>query len=339
MVTRWWLVRLAPAPALPAVLVAVFAAGLALAWLATGQLRREDRRRRLEQIERFRPVQRDQRPGSATLELRPTRGPLARSLLRTANLIIQSRGREKRMASLLEQAGLALTPAEWVVVRTLATLAGLVGFGYFLGPAGGVLGSIAGWAALGGYRRQRRGRRVRAFAEQLPDALQLVVGSLRSGFSLPQAIGAVVKDGAPGLLTREFARAVAETRLGADLGQALERVARRVDSDDLCWAVMAIQVQRDSGGNLAELLETATATIRERDRIRRQVRTLSAEGRLSAYILVGLPIVVALWMLLVRRDYLAVLWTTTAGLAMSIGSIGLVAIGAFWMSRWIRVEV
>lgn len=327
-------------PSLPAVMVLVFAAGLALAWLATGPLRDLDRRRRLKQIDCFRTVvQLDERPNPSRTGRRLVNGLLSPSLLRIAHLTIQSRGLERRIASRLEQAGLALSPPEWVVSRAFVTLAAIAGFGYPFGPPGALLGLVAGWASLGCYRGLRRNRRMRAFAEQLPGALQLVVGSLRSGFSLPQAIGAVVKDSPPGLLPREFASAVAETQLGADLGQALERVARRFDSDDLSWVIMAIHIHKSSGGNLADLLDTTTATIRERERIRRQVRALSAEGRLSAYVLVGLPIAVTSWMFLVRRDYLAVLWTTRAGLTLLLGSICLVAIGAFWMSRWIRVEV
>jgi tight adherence protein B len=169
--------------------------------------------------------------------------------------------------------------------------------------------------------------------------LQLIVGSLRSGFSLAQAIDAVVQDSTPSPLTVEFGRAIAEVRLGADLDSALERVAERVGNDDLAWAVMAVRIQRETGGNLAEVLETTVETLRERDRLRRHVQALSAEGRLSAYILIGLPFALAGWLLVVRRDYLSVLWTTSAGLTMLIGAAVLMALGIVWMLRWMKVEV
>ncbi|MEV0713454.1 type II secretion system F family protein, partial [Asanoa sp. NPDC050611] len=168
---------------------------------------------------------------------------------------------------------------------------------------------------------------------------QLVVSSLRSGFSLTQALDAVVRDGSPGPLVDELGRALGEVRLGADLADALERAAARVDNQDLGWAVIAIRIQRETGGNLAETLETAVDTLRERDRLRRHVHALSAEGRLSSYILIGLPFVLAGWMFLIRREYLSVLWTTFPGLVMLVGAGLLMVLGAFWMSRWLKVEV
>jgi tight adherence protein B len=207
------------------------------------------------------------------------------------------------------------------------------------GLPGVFLGALLGWAAAGLYRRRRASRRRRAFAEQLPDALQLIVGSLKAGFSLPQAVDAVSRELPPGALTTEFGRVIAETRIGADISDALERTADRIGNEDLAWAVMAVRIQRDTGGNLAEILQTTVDTLRERARLRGHVRALSAEGRLSAYILIGLPIVTAAWMFLVRREYLSVLWTTPTGLTLLLGAVVLMVIGSFWMSRWVKVEV
>jgi tight adherence protein B len=202
-----------------------------------------------------------------------------------------------------------------------------------------VIGAVLGWLAAGFYRRQRQARRRRALAEQLPDALQLVVGSLKSGFSLAQALDAVSRDLPPGPLAATFGRVTAEARIGADLGDALERAAERTGNTDLAWIVMAIRIQRDTGGNLAEVLATTVDTLRERERLRRQVWALSAEGRLSAYILIALPILMGLWLFLTRRDYLAPLWTTSTGLVMLFGAAGLLVVGSIWMSRWVKVEV
>jgi Flp pilus assembly protein TadB len=128
-------------------------------------------------------------------------------------------------------------------------------------------------------------------------------------------------------------------RLGGDLADALDRAAVRADNQDLAWAVIAIRIQHETGGNLAETLETTVDTIRERGRLRRHVRALSAEGRLSAYLLLGLPIAIAGWMFVVSRDYLSVLWTTPTGLILLVGAALLMVFGAFWMSRWLKVEV
>jgi Flp pilus assembly protein TadB len=134
-------------------------------------------------------------------------------------------------------------------------------------------------------------------------------------------------------------RALAETRLGVEMEDALSRVAARMSSKDLAWAVVAIRVQREVGGNLAEVLSTTGATMREREALRRHVRGLAAEGRLSAYILIALPLLVALVMLLTRPSYLVPLVTTALGVAMLIVGIALMVLGTFWMTRIVKVEV
>ncbi|MGC5018948.1 type II secretion system F family protein [Micromonospora sp. DT47] len=295
------------------------------------------RQRRLRQVEQFRLPAPGARTGGPDAGSRPE-GGFAGTVLGLSDRLVGARGKE-RIAHDLERAGITVRPREWTAVRSGTTVAGGVLLGLLGGVLGALLGLALGWLAAGLYRRIREARRRRAFAEQLPDALQLVVGSLRSGFSLAQAIDAVVQDSPSGPLTVELGRATAEVRLGSDLDDALERVAQRVENDDLAWAVMAIRIQRDTGGNLAEVLETTVETLRERDRLRRHVRALSAEGRLSAYVLIALPIVMAIWMLLTRREYLSPLWTTPVGLMMLVGAAVLMVVGIFWMARWIKVEV
>ena len=116
---------------------------------------------------------------------------------------------------------------------------------------------------------------------QLPDTLQLLAGSLAAGYSLPQAVDTVVRE-SDGPMAVELNRALVEARLGVPIEDALETVARRMNSVDFAWVVMAIRIQREVGGNLAEVLTNVAATMRERERLRRQVEVLSAEGRLSA---------------------------------------------------------
>ena len=317
--------------------LAAFAGLLSVALLATAPLARWGRKQRLEQLDQFRLAARvAARPTAPASE---AEGALAQAVLGISDRIVKSRGLQDRMALKLDRAGMKLRPHEWAVLRGSITVAGAFLGLFLLGLIGFLLGGVAGWLAVGTYRSVRQARRTRAFSDQLPDALQLIIGSLRSGFSLPQAVDAVTRDAPPGPITAEFGRAMAETRIGVDVSDALERVADRTGNDDLTWAVMAVRIQRDTGGNLAEVLETTGEAIRERDRLRRQVRALSAEGRLSAYILVGLPIAAAVWMLLTRRDYLRPLWTTGVGLMLSTIAVLLVVAGAFWMSRWVKVEV
>jgi tight adherence protein B len=184
----------------------------------------------------------------------------------------------------------------------------------------------------------RIGRRRAAFGEQLPDVLQLIAGSLQSGFSLPQAVDAVVREGSQPAAS-EFSRALVEARLGADLEDALNRVADRMNSTDLRWTVMAIRIQREVGGNLAEVLRTTVGTMRERAYLRRQVSSLSAEGRLSAYVLIALPLLIGGWFFYSDPSYMRPLYTTLIGLVMLVGSVVLILVGAFWMRRLIKIEV
>jgi tight adherence protein B len=165
-----------------------------------------------------------------------------------------------------------------------------------------------------------------------------MVSALRSGFSLPQAVDALVREG-PEPVAGEFNRALAEIRLGGELEDALDRVATRNNSRDLGWLVMAIRIQREVGGNLSEVMETAVSTMRERGRLFRHVRALSAEGRLSAYVLIALPVGVAAFMFASRGDYIRPLYTTFLGVVMLVTAVVLVAVGAFWLSRVIKVRV
>jgi len=137
----------------------------------------------------------------------------------------------------------------------------------------------------------------------------------------------------------EFSRALAETRIGGELEAALDRVADRMDSTDLRWSVMAIRIQRSVGGNLVEVLHNTVDMMRERASLRRHVRALSAEGRLSAYILIALPLLVGAWLFFSRGSYMRPLYTTPIGVAMLIGGAVLVAVGTVWMRNVIKVEV
>jgi tight adherence protein B len=322
-------------PSLLAVLL--FAALLLAALLVTFGIGGSGRDRRLRQVEQFRQAARGVRVTGRVRE-QPT-GAVGATVRGLSDRMVQAGGGEERVATRLDKAGIALRPQQWVTVRLGAMAAGAALLGLLLGLIGILLGALVGWLLANLYPRLLEQRRRDTFADQLPDSLQLVVGSLRSGFSLAQALDAVVRDSPPGPLTTELSRALGEVRLGADLTDALQRAAERVGNDDLSWVVVAMRIQREAGGNLAEILETTVETIRERGRLRRHVRALSAEGRLSAYMLISLPIILVIYLYTVNRAYISVLWTTPLGLMMSVTAIVLLVVGWFWMSRWMKVEV
>jgi len=247
---------------------------------------------------------------------------------------------EARIAHSLEAAGMSLRPAEWLLLRAaIAIGGGLVGL--LLASGNLVLGVLVIAGALVGpslYLRRKRKKRLNAFSTSLADTLQLMSGSLSAGLSLAQSIDTIVREGQEPI-SGEFRRVVIETRLGVTLEDSLDGVGQRMESRDFEWVVMAIRIQREVGGNLAELLLTVAATLREREFLRRHVKALSAEGRLSCYVLGGLPPGFLLYLTLSKPDYVAPLYTTSLGIILLIGMGLLLAVGMFWMTKVAKVDV
>ena len=313
-------------------LACVFLALLLIAMRVLRPLTRGDPRRVADQIDRYGPRHAPSEPESE--------GAAARTVLGWASGLLRSTNTERGLADRLDWAGITRSPAEWLLLTGCGcvVLAGVLTVLTHNALLGIPIGLLAGWLAMHLYVSRRIGRRRAAFSEQLPDVLQLIAGSLQSGFSLPQSLDAVVREDTQPAAA-EFSRALAEARIGADLEDALQRVADRMDSTDLRWTVMAIRIQREVGGNLAEVLLTTMGTMRERAFLRRQVRALSAEGRLSAYILVALPILTGAWFFYSDPKYMRLLYTTIPGLIMFIGSGLFIVLGAFWMRKLINIEV
>jgi tight adherence protein B len=265
---------------------------------------------------------------------------VARSAVQLAGRLVVSRDFDAKLGRRLEGAGVPLKPAEWIVIQAGSALGlGLL----FLLLSGGsavaaILGIVAGVGGPIGYLVIKESRRSTAFLEQLPDTLQLISGSLSVGHSLVQAMDAVVREELSPVSV-EFNRALVETRLGVPAEDALEGIATRMDSQDFAWVVMAIRIQRVVGGNLAEVLTTVAATIRERERLRRQVRGLSAEGRLSAWILGALPPVFGTYLVLVRPSYIKPLFTDPLGIIMLVVLVATMTAGVVWLSRIVKVQV
>jgi tight adherence protein B len=184
----------------------------------------------------------------------------------------------------------------------------------------------------------RISKRQAAFVDQLPGTLQLLAGSLRAGYGLLQALDAVVKE-ADEPTSQEFARVLTEVRLGMPLDESLEGMAQRLDSEDFHWVVLAIGIQREVGGNLAELLTTVAKTMRDRATLRRQIRVLSAEGRVSAWVVAVMPFFVAAALSLLNPGYLAELFTRIEGIVMVVMGLILLLLGGLWLRKIVDIEV
>jgi tight adherence protein B len=249
------------------------------------------------------------------------------------------KGFDAKLAHRLEQAAWPLRNSEFLALIILSALGVGIVAGLAFNPLGGLLvGILAGSVPLM-VLAIRRQRRLDAFLRHLPDTLQLLAGSLRAGYAVLQAIDSVAKESNPPT-SEEFGRVLTEARLGMPLEEALEAMALRIDSDDFRWVVLAINIQREVGGNLAELLDTVAEVLREREMLRRQIKVLSAEGRLSAIILIALPIFLTIYLILVRPEYISVLVTSGPfGWMLVGGASALMLAGVLWIRNMIRIEV
>jgi tight adherence protein B len=265
---------------------------------------------------------------------------LKQTAVALADHLVVRRDLEDKIARKLDASGLKLKPAEWLLLHAGIFIgSGLVAFLLFGGkPLLMLLGLIAGAILPWFYLSFKATRRIKKFNSQLPETLSIIAGGLQAGLSLSQAVDTVVREGTEPI-TSEFSRAIVEQRLGVDIEDSLETVAERMDCIDFAWVVMAIRIQREVGGNLAELLLNVAATLREREYLRRQVSVLSAEGRLSAYILGGLPPFFVLYLSLTQPEYVAPLFNTTLGMIMCGLGLTMMTVGIFWMKKAVKVEV
>jgi tight adherence protein B len=237
----------------------------------------------------------------------------------------------------LEQAGLRLKQADFILlVCCIGVTAGVVGFiagGFFLGLLFLVLTPFSAMLFLKIMANRRRAK----FEGQLADTLQMLAGGLRAGHSLLRAIDAVAQE-AEVPTSEEFARLVNESRLGRDLKDSMLDAARRLKSEDFDWTAQAIEIHREVGGNLAEVLDQVGETIRERSEIKGQVKSLSAEGKLSAYILIALPVGMFVYLSAANPAYMGALYSNLLGWIMVGVSVVLLALGSFWLSRVVKIK-
>ncbi len=326
---------------LPAAVGAVSIGLLVLLLVAFLGPRRDSESGRIgRRLGRYSLAARDTGSVSSSAPATPASGQVARSAMQLADRVVQKRDLDNSLGTRLDAAGVPLRPAEWMLIHIGAPIA--LGLALMLltdfSVLAALLGVVIGVVVPFGYLSIKETRRKAAFSAQLADTLQLLAGSLSAGYSLPQAVDVVVREAAPPM-SAELNRALVETRLGVPLEDALEAVATRMNNVDLSWVVMAIKIQREVGGNLAEVLTNVAATLRERERLRRQVQVLSAEGRLSAGILFGLPLVFIVYLMLVRPEYIAQLITDPLGIVMAVVGAALLVAGGFWLRKVVRVEV
>lgn len=208
-----------------------------------------------------------------------------------------------RVRRRIARSDVRLRVSEYILLQILATFV-LAGVGYFVlnNVLYAILGAVLGLQLPRMYVNFMANRRLHAFENQLADTLNLWVNALRSGYSVLQGMEAIATE-LPPPISREFERVVQEVRLGLSLEQALSNIVRRMPSEDLDLIVTAINIQREVGGNLAEILDIISHTIRERVRIKGEIRTLTSQGRLTGWVIGLLPLFLALIVYSINPDY------------------------------------
>ncbi|WP_332643989.1 type II secretion system F family protein [Aeromicrobium sp.] len=262
-----------------------------------------------------------------------------RAIVTSVDRLLKSRGWVPFRAAELEMADIKKPPGvvvTWVVAA--ATAAFVIGFALgrslVTGSALAILVPIVAKLVL----KIRAGRRQKDFSKQLDNTLRIIASALRAGQSLPVALNSVAADAAPPM-SEEITRIINENRLGRDLVVAMLDTAERNGSEDFRWFAEAVEVQRDSGGNLNDIIDTVAETIRGRAEIREKIRAYASEGKASCYVLMALPIVLALTYSLMNPGYMDPLFQTTIGVILLFVSGILYTISWFWMRAIIAIKV
>jgi Flp pilus assembly protein TadB len=244
------------------------------------------------------------------------------------------------IADKLDRAGITVSAERWITYWAIFCLLMILGLTLISNSLviGAIFALIAAFSIQNSFLKSREGALNREFEERLADFLTIIASGLRAGLSFAQAVESAVGEGS-GEVERQIRRALAEVQVGLTLDAALMRVAKKMESDDLKWTIAALRIQREVGGNLSKILDTASVTIRNRAELKREIRTLSAEGRLSAYVLVALPLGIFGFLLLSRRDYVKIFWTETIGMIMLAIFAMLVTAGWFWIRSVVTVRV
>lgn len=279
------------------------------------------------------------------LNFKPSAGASPRSGLASiadratgvADRLLEKQEKRGALDSALERAGMDMRPGEYILTASAGAIgAGIFGFVMFsprMGLIMFVVGAVFGKAYVG----IRAGKRQKLFASQLGDTLMMIAGSLRAGHGVVEAIDTVASQ-AESPTAEEFNRATAEARIGRDMVESLYDIAERTQSEDFIWVVRAISINRELGGDLAEILDNVGETIRDRNRLRDQVKALSAEGKISAIILFVLPIGVAGYVQMTNAEYMASMTDQTAGkFVFGFACFALVA-GGLWLKKLVKVD-
>jgi len=243
------------------------------------------------------------------------------------------------LAKLIEQSGVQTTPSGLMLVTLVsAAVFGVLAAVFVDRPYAAPLAACIGAMCPIGYVMNRRSKRLYRFEEQFPEALDLLSRAVRAGHAFQTAMG-MVADDLPEPVGPEFKKAFDRQNFGLPLRDALNELSERVGSLDVRFFVTAVLIQRETGGNLAEILDNLAYVIRERFKIRRQIRVHTAHGRFTAWVLLSLPAALAVVLTIINPDHMGLLFHERMGQIMILGAIVMQTVGYFWIRKVIKIEV
>jgi len=296
----------------------------------------EERLGSIENTSALDPFERVEEDSSLTESREPS------AALRALDDILTERKFGQSWRKKLSRADLKLTVAEFFALHFISMTA-LFSLGYFALFAGDIVFSIV-LAFIGFFLpriivARKISKRLILFETQLPDTLGLWVNALRSGYSVLQAMEAISRD-APEPTKTEFRRVVQEVQLGIDMEDALQHMLERVESEDLDLVVTAVNIQREVGGNLSEILEVISATIRERVKLKGEIRVLTSQGRITGYLISAMPIVLALFLNVMNPGFIGPMFTNrSCGWPMLGLGLALIGIGTAAIQKIVDIDI
>nr|WP_083778688.1 type II secretion system F family protein [Oscillochloris trichoides] len=275
-------------------------------------------------------------------------GPVARQVVEQIDKVVSKSKQGGDITRDLARADLKLTVAEFMGVKLIAAVVGLL-VGMYVGRANqaamfgaGLVGAVIFSFAPNIYLNMRAKKRIKSFNDQLGDTITMMANALRGGFSFLQTLDMVARD-APAPMSGEFRRVVQEVGLGRTTEEALQSLLRRMPSEDLDLLITAVNIQMEVGGNLAQILDTIGHTIRERVRIKGEIQTLTAQGRISGWVITGLPIGLAIFITMINPEYMMPIFSfgmpPKHWCCLPVTSLAMIAIGYFAIMKIMDIEV
>ena len=261
------------------------------------------------------------------------------SALPVVDRLVGGTGAGSWLANLIEQSGVVVTPGRVITLSLVASaVLGLLTLVFFHKLLAALVAALVGLALPVAWLKIKRRKRMRRFEEQFPEALDLLARAIRAGHAFQSSMG-MVADELPAPVGVEFKKSFEQQNFGLPLQEALSNMAERMPLMDVKFFVTAVQIQRETGGNLAEILENLAHVVRERFKILRQVRVHTAHGRFTGYVLLGLPAALAVALMFISPEHMKTLFTNKMGQTMVMGAVVMQTFGFLWIKQIVKIEV